>query len=205
MAQHDYVAANGSGAVVRGDFNDALLAVATMNSGATAPSVTYSYMLYVNTSDGHLYQRNAANTAWIDHGLASSRVLRAEDIGTGVGDVPDASTVLPLSGGSLTGGVTLAGGDLGTLTTDITLSISNGNVQQAVLGADGLTITAPNDADYGDIDLELTIDGTGGYSLTLSGFNNVDGDAVDTAAGVVNYLSVQKRPTHTKIYIEQAV
>lgn len=83
MAQHDYVAANGSGAVVRGDFNDALLAVATMNSGATAPSVTYSYMPYVNTSDGHLYQRNAANTAWIDHGTVASRLLRLEDVAAG--------------------------------------------------------------------------------------------------------------------------
>lgn len=83
MAQHDYVAANGSGAVVRGDFNDALLAVATMNSGATAPSTTYSYMPYVNTSDGHLYQRNAANTAWIDYGLFAERVLRTGDIAVG--------------------------------------------------------------------------------------------------------------------------
>ncbi|RCK20067.1 hypothetical protein TH8_19535 [Thalassospira profundimaris] len=92
MAQHDYVAANGSGAVVRGDFNDALLAVATMNSGATAPSVTYSYMPYVNTSDGHLYQRNAANTAWIDYGLFSERVLRTGDIGAGSGNIPAIGT-----------------------------------------------------------------------------------------------------------------
>ncbi|PKR57512.1 hypothetical protein [Thalassospira lohafexi] len=79
MAQHDYVAANGSGAVYRGDVNDVLLAVATMNSGATAPSTTYAYMPYVNTSDGHLYQRNAANTAWVDHGLVASPMLRQSD------------------------------------------------------------------------------------------------------------------------------
>lgn len=83
MAQHDYVVANGSGATVRGDFNDAFLAVATVNSGATAPSTTYAYMPYINTSDGHLYQRNAANTAWIDHGTVASRLLRAEDIAAG--------------------------------------------------------------------------------------------------------------------------
>ncbi|KZC99681.1 MULTISPECIES: phage tail protein [unclassified Thalassospira] len=83
MAQHDYVAANGSGAVVRGDFNDAFLAVATMNSGASAPSTTYAYMAYVNTSDGHLYQRNAANTGWIDHGTVASRFLRLEDVAAG--------------------------------------------------------------------------------------------------------------------------
>jgi len=82
MAQHDYVAANGSGAVVRGDFNDALLAVATMNSGATAPSVTYSYMPYVNTSDGHLYQRNAANTGWVDHGEVGKSFLRIDGDGS---------------------------------------------------------------------------------------------------------------------------
>ncbi|WP_296988211.1 hypothetical protein [Thalassospira sp. UBA1131] len=83
MAQHDYVVGNGSGAVVRGDFNDALLAVATMNSGATAPSTTYAYMAYVNTSDGRLYQRNAANTGWVDHGSVASRLLRLEDVAAG--------------------------------------------------------------------------------------------------------------------------
>ncbi|MBL4839405.1 MAG: tail fiber protein [Thalassospira sp.] len=40
-------------------------------------------MPYVNTADGHLYVRNAANTAWIDHGLIAERVLRAGDIAAG--------------------------------------------------------------------------------------------------------------------------
>lgn len=82
MAQHDYVVGNGSGAAVRGDSNDLFLAIATMNSGAVAPSVTYSYMPYVNTSDGHLYQRNAANTGWIDHGQVGKSLLRIDGDGS---------------------------------------------------------------------------------------------------------------------------
>jgi hypothetical protein len=138
MAQHDYVAANGSGAVVRGDFNDALLAVATMNSGASAPSTTYAYMAYVNTSDGHLYQRNAANTGWIDHGDVSSALLRYADVGSGPNNIPQldsngkvVSAVLaleinPQTGTTYTtvGGENTDAGKLVTLTNSSAISLT---------------------------------------------------------------------------------
>jgi hypothetical protein len=45
MAQHDGVVDNGSGATVRGDINDALAALLTLQSGTSAPSPTYALPL----------------------------------------------------------------------------------------------------------------------------------------------------------------
>lgn len=68
MAQADYNVDNASGAVVRADINTQLQAVATNNSGATAPSVTYPRQWWPDETSGRLKQRNASNTAWIDCG-----------------------------------------------------------------------------------------------------------------------------------------
>lgn len=65
MSQHDMDVANASGAAVRADLNLALLALASCNSGATAPATTFAYMLWPDTSTGLLKQRNAANSAWV--------------------------------------------------------------------------------------------------------------------------------------------
>ncbi len=64
MSQHDYNVANGGGAAVRGDINNALQAILTSNSGTSAPSVTAPFMLWFDTANGILKQRNAANTGW---------------------------------------------------------------------------------------------------------------------------------------------
>jgi hypothetical protein len=66
MAQHDYNIANQSGAGFRADINSLLPAIASQNSGSTAPTTTYAYMPWADTTDGLLKIRNAANTDWIN-------------------------------------------------------------------------------------------------------------------------------------------
>lgn len=66
MSQHDYNIANGGGAAVRADMNNALLAILSQNSGATAPTTTKPYMFWYDTTAGVLKMRNAADTAWVD-------------------------------------------------------------------------------------------------------------------------------------------
>ncbi|WP_085595924.1 hypothetical protein [Thalassospira sp. MCCC 1A01428] len=83
MAQHDYQISNGSGIAVRNDVNNALAAVVTQNAGSTAPSPTYPYMWWADTTSGHLKQRNAANTAWIDHGSMAESFLRTGAVAPG--------------------------------------------------------------------------------------------------------------------------
>lgn len=75
MAQHDYVIANASGAAVRADLNSALSAIVTNNSGATAPSTTYAYQWWADTTAGLLKLRNAANSAWVTVGTLATANL----------------------------------------------------------------------------------------------------------------------------------
>lgn len=72
MAQHDYNIANQSGQAFRQDLNNALSAIVSVNSGATAPASTFAYMLWADTTAGQLKQRNAANSAWIVIGTLGS-------------------------------------------------------------------------------------------------------------------------------------
>jgi len=70
MAQHDYNIANQSGQAFRADLNNALAAIVSGNSGASAPSTTFAYQYWVDTSSSPatLKQRNSANNAWLTIG-----------------------------------------------------------------------------------------------------------------------------------------
>ena len=46
MAQHDYVIDNSTGANVRADINNALLAISSNNSGSSAPSTNYASQFF---------------------------------------------------------------------------------------------------------------------------------------------------------------
>jgi len=89
VATHDYVIANGTGAAVRSDLNDALAAIVSNNSSATAPATTYAYQWWADTTTGLLKQRNAANSAFVTIGtLASTNLGLASLAGaTFTGDV----------------------------------------------------------------------------------------------------------------------
>lgn len=65
FVQDDYTVANAAGATVRADINSNLQAAATLNSGASAPSTTFAGMLWYDTTNGVVKQRNAANSAWV--------------------------------------------------------------------------------------------------------------------------------------------
>lgn len=58
--------ANADGASFRADINAALQAIAELQSGSSAPSTTFSYMWWADTTDDVLKIRNAANTEWIE-------------------------------------------------------------------------------------------------------------------------------------------
>lgn len=93
MAQHDYVIDNQSGLAFRADLNNALAAAVSNNSGASAPSTTYAYQWWPDTTTGLLKIRNAANSAWITVGTLAS---------TNLG-------LAPLASPSFTGTATFAG------------------------------------------------------------------------------------------------
>jgi hypothetical protein len=75
LATHDYVIANGTGAAVRSDLNNALAAVVSNNSDTTEPTTTYAYMWWADTTTGLLKIRDAANSAWVTVGTLASANL----------------------------------------------------------------------------------------------------------------------------------
>jgi hypothetical protein len=66
MSTHDYIVDNQNGANFRSDLNNALAAIVSNNSSATAPTTTYAFMLWADTASDLLKQRNAADSAWIN-------------------------------------------------------------------------------------------------------------------------------------------
>ena len=65
MATHDYVIDNQSAPSFRSDLNNALQAIVTQNSNATAPTTTYANMVWYDTAANQLKKRNEANSDWI--------------------------------------------------------------------------------------------------------------------------------------------
>ena len=70
MSQHDFNIANQTAAPARADINSALTALASLSSGATAPSTTVANMLWYDTSTDTLKLRNEADSGWISIGYA---------------------------------------------------------------------------------------------------------------------------------------
>lgn len=94
MPQNDFSISNASGAAVRADINSALQALATISSGSSAPSTTYAYQIWLDSSSATapvIKQRNSGNTDWIEIATldANGNVSLA---GTGALDIPVGTT-----------------------------------------------------------------------------------------------------------------
>lgn len=77
-SQHDYeitTADANTGVTFREAVNAALQALASLSSGASAPTTTYAYQLWADTGNDLLKIRNAANDAWITIGKLSGIYL----------------------------------------------------------------------------------------------------------------------------------
>jgi hypothetical protein len=65
MSQNDFTLANQSFPSFRADLNSALQALASNNSGTSAPSTTFANMWWYDSANNILYIRNEDNDAWI--------------------------------------------------------------------------------------------------------------------------------------------
>lgn len=90
MSQDDYSVANAAGSTVRADINSQLSAIVTWNSGTGAPATTFARQRWVDTTNGVVKRRNAANSAWLIESTddetrvvarASNTMLDASDVG----------------------------------------------------------------------------------------------------------------------------
>ena len=112
MSQHDMNLADAAGASFRSDANNALAALVSNSSGATAPSTTFAYQWWADTTSGWLKQRNAANSAWINR-LPLGTGARTDIASASTLDL-DANTAssdyLRVTGTTATTAITLADG-----------------------------------------------------------------------------------------------
>lgn len=89
MSQHDFDIANQTASNARADINNALKALASLSSGATAPTTTYANMLWYDTGTNQIKKRNEADSAWVTLGTVDDT----------------AGTFLPSSGGVPSGAI----------------------------------------------------------------------------------------------------
>jgi len=183
VATHDYVIANGTGAAVRSDLNNALAAIVSNNSSSTEPATTYAFQWWADTTAGTLKLRNSSNSAWVTVGTLASANLGLLTSSTA------ASTYLALAGGTVTGALeigttgslvfegTTADGFETTLavtdpTADNTITLPNAtgtvpllSLAQTFTAAQRGTITALTDGTTITPDFAVT----NNYSVTLGG------------------------------------
>ena len=171
MAQHDYNIANQSGADFRADLNNALSAIATVNSGASEPSTTFSHQLWVDTSNNVLKIRNAANSAFITTGVSitASNTFTGKLTGNVTGDLTgNADTATTLATARTINGVSFNGSANISFNTD-SVAEGSSNLYFTNERVDD-QVNALLQAGTG---IQLTYDDTAG-TLTIANTNDAD-------------------------------
>jgi hypothetical protein len=178
MSQHDFNIANQGFPATRTDLNNALAALATNSSGASAPSTTYAYQWWYDSTTNVLKMRNADNDAWINFAyfnqVNDTWLIQQDSNGNvGIGAAAAASAILDLT--STTKGFRApsmtttqrnaisspATGLLIYNTTTAAYEFYNGSAWQQTGGAGGMTLLG-------------TLTTTSGSVQTLSGLNLTD-------------------------------
>lgn len=156
MATHDYVIANQTAANLRTDLNNALQAIVTQNSSATAPADTFANMIWYDTANKQIKKRNEANTAWITVGTI--------DEGTGKFTPNAAITTSEIAAATLV----TASETIGSNNNDTTIPTSA--AVKAYADATVLTTTAgASQGAVGTYALLMTWGATVNYGSTLGG------------------------------------
>lgn len=132
MSQHDFVIANQTANSARLDINSGLQALASNNSGASAPSTTYANMWWYETDTNLLKIRNENDSAWIN--------VAYVDQSNSVYAVLDDTKLVNTSGAQtgLLGGQLQSSWNAGTGTTESLISPTN--LKGAI---DNLTVSSP--------------------------------------------------------------
>lgn len=161
MSQTDLNVANASGAVVRADLNDHLQALATNNSGATAPTTTFPHQWWFDESNNDLNQRNAGNTAWI---LVARK---------------DGSGWTPYRQGTLLGILATKNSNVLAKTAAYTVVVADdGKLVDADATTAAFTVTLPTAASAGDgfiISVKKTDSSANAITVDAAGAELIDG------------------------------
>jgi hypothetical protein len=155
MAQHDYVIDNQASASARADLNSLFQAIASQNSGATAPTTTYANMIWYDTANDLLKMRNEANSGWITVGTLDQALN---------------TFTAPSVNGKTVGTLTAAGG-IAYATSSTALAAIGAGAAGQVLFSGGAGAPAWGSLTLGGVTTLGTISTTSGATATLSGLN----------------------------------
>ena len=72
MSQQSLTLNNSLGIHFRSNLNKIISALASNNSGSTAPTDTVAYMTWINSSNNEINIRNSTNTSWVKCGKVES-------------------------------------------------------------------------------------------------------------------------------------
>ena len=165
MAEHDFIIDNGTGSAVRTDLNNLFQAIASNNSKSGALTTNYAYQWHVDTSDGNLKIRNAANNGYVTVGpVATTNFGLAPLAGaTFTGDViHNYTTALQIPVGTTAQRPgSPSTGDFRVNSTTTSAEIYNGSEFTAVGGGAGAT-GGGNDEVFFESDTNVTTD----YTIT---------------------------------------
>lgn len=183
MAQAtDYSIANQSGANFRAELNQILAATVSQNSGSTAPTTTYAYQWWIDTSASPalLKIRNAANSAFITVGDVTAVNLGLLSTATA------ASTYAPIASPTFTGTVTIpANASISGYLTSATAASTYLALAGGTLTGD-VTLNAQSDLRFADLDssnwvaLQAPASIATNFTLTLPSADGTNGQALTT-------------------------
>ena len=187
MSQHDLDVANQGFSAYRTDMNAALVALGTLQSGASAPATTFAYMLWADTTANLLKRRNAANSGWI--------VVRS------------LSETFVVSRSSDT---ILAGSDVGKMfmataafTQTLTAAATLGDGWFCAYNAGGFSVVLdPNSSETIDGATTKTVTGSGFIYCNGSAFFTVGFPTVVAASPITNSLGADVALNNTANYFD---
>jgi hypothetical protein len=189
MSQHDFDIANQAGAAFRADINSVLAAIVSNNSGASAPSTTFAYQLWADTTTGLLKIRNAANSAWVTMGTLATAYLglalesAVAKMGKQTAWIPAGAMMARTTSGAGTGSVE---------TTTNKKMVKTLDFDQSTDEFAQFDIRMPKSWDEGTVTayfLWSNASGTGNVVWGLQGVAISDDDALDAAFGTAQTVT----------------
>jgi hypothetical protein len=187
MSQDDLSVANAAGATVRADINANLQALGSRMSGAAAPATTYAHELWVDTTNGVVKRRNAANSGWIvvetiDESFLVDRAANTILDGSDVGKFFRATASFTQT---LTAAATLADGWYAFYRIESGATIVfDPNGAETIDGAATLSVVGP-------ASLIIGCNGTAFYTFSI------EQPASDTVAGKIEIATQAEQETGT--------
>lgn len=206
MTQHDYNIANQTFPATRTDLNNALSSILSVNSGTSAPSTTTAHMLWADTTNSIIKQRNSGDSAWLHLWAFGAQGLVDQNGGTiyaadSVGTDSYAITLTPAPTAYAAGQVFRV--KIGTANTGAaTLNVNS-------LGAKTIKKNYNSDLETGDLlanqIIEVAYDGTNLQLLSpISNINQSyillqDQKAANTAGGTFTTGAWRTRDLNTEV------